>query len=323
MKAFLPLTFFLIIGIFADAQKPIDTTETPAIGGISQYITLKGADDSKPLLLFLCGGPGGSVIGVADQFTGKLQKEFVVVQWDQRETGKTLQLNASKAPLTVSLMEQDTHDLIDFLLRRFHRQKLYLMAHSWGTVLGFSIASKYPQSLYAYIAISPLIDQTRSERMTLDMLKEQAKKDANKKELDELSTVRVPFANWEQLYFARKWLFAYSGQPIADSDTAAVRGYLKGWADTWLAVWNEAIKENHFKDLPVLRCPIYFCAGRKDHQTNFSITEEYYNKLQAPKKQLFWFENSGHLIPNTEPDLLQDIVIQKILPATLNDPLIE
>jgi pimeloyl-ACP methyl ester carboxylesterase len=318
MKAPLPLIFFLIAGIFADAQKPIDTTETLTIGGISQYITLKGADGSKPLLLFLCGGPGGSVIDIADHFTGKLQKEFVVVQWDQRETGKTLQLNASKTPLTVSLMEKDTHDLIDSLLHQFHRQKLYLMAHSWGTVLGFSIAASYPQSLYAYIAISPLIDQTRSELMTLEMLKEKAKQDGNKRELDELSIVQVPFVNWEQLYFARKWLFSYSGQPIADSDTAAVRGYLKGWGDTWLTVWNEAIQQNHFKDLPILRCPIYFCAGRKDYQTNFSITEEYYNKVQAPKKQLFWFENSGHLIPNTESDLLQDIIIQKILPRTLN-----
>ena len=317
IKLLLPLTLFQIAGMFTYAQKTIDTTETLSIGGISQYITLKGADDSNPLLLFLCGGPGNSVIGVADHFTGKLQKEFVVVQWDQREAGKTLQLNASKTPLTVRLMEQDTHDLIDSLLRQFHRKKLYLMAHSWGTVLGFYIAANYPQCLYAYIAISPLINQTRSERMTLDMLKDRAKQTGNKAELDELSRVQVPFSTWEQLYFARKWLFAFSGQPIADSDTAAVRAFVKGWADTWLPVWNEAIGQDHFKDLPRVRCPIYFCAGRKDYQTNFSITGEYYEQLRAPKKQLFWFENSGHLIPNTEPDLLQNIIIQQILPATL------
>src|ERR1700685_337026 len=98
MKPLLPLTIFLITGLFTSAQKAIDTTETLLIGGISQYITLKGADDAKPLLLFLAGGPGSSVIQTADHFTGKLQKEFVVVQWDQRETGKTLQLNGSKTP---------------------------------------------------------------------------------------------------------------------------------------------------------------------------------------------------------------------------------
>jgi pimeloyl-ACP methyl ester carboxylesterase len=318
MKPFLPLAILLFAGIFVHAQKAIDTTETLSIGGISQYITLKGADETKPLLLFLCGGPGSSVIAMADHFTGKLQKNFVVVQWDQRESGMTLRLNASKTALTVALMERDTYELIDTLLRQFHQKKLYLMAHSWGTVLGFYIAARYPENLYAYIAISPLIDQTRSERMALEMLKEKARQDGNKKELDELSTVQIPFGNWEQMYFARKWLFSYSGQPIADSDTTAVQGFVKGWAATWLPVWNEAIQQNHFKDLPAIRCPVYLCAGRKDYQTNFAITEEYYDKLLAPAKQLFWFENSGHLIPNTEADLLQDIIIQKILPATLN-----
>jgi pimeloyl-ACP methyl ester carboxylesterase len=307
----------LLITVCGYSQKNIDSTENILIGGIKQFISIKGADDTKPLLLFLCGGPGNSVMETADKFTGKLQQHFVVVNWDQRETGKTLELNSSKVPLTVSLMENDTHELVEALLKQFGHQKLYIMAHSWGTVLGFYMADKYPERLYAYIAISPMIDQSRSERMGLAIMKKKGEQESNKKEVAELSTVQIPFANWEQLYYARKWLFAFSGQPVPDSDTAAVKNYLAGWGATWLSVWNEAVMQNHFKDLPVINCPVYFCAGRKDYQTNFSITEEYYNKLRAPKKELFWFENSGHLIPNSEPDKLQDIIIEKILPATV------
>ncbi len=73
--------------------------------------------------------------------------------------------------------------------------------------------------------------------------------------------------------------------------------------------------ENHFKDLAVVHCPIHFCAGRKDNQTNFTVTQAYFETIQSPHKALFWFEHSGHLIPNTEPDLLQEDIITKILPA--------
>jgi pimeloyl-ACP methyl ester carboxylesterase len=303
----------LLVSLSGFAQKAIDTTQVLIIGGIKQLISLKGTDISHPILLFLCGGPGGSVMDAADGFTSQLQKKFVVVEWDQRETGKTLQLNKSTLPLTLTLMKNDTKELIDALLAEFKQQKLYLMAHSWGTELGFFIAGKYPDLLYAYIAISPMTDQSRSERMALAMLKEKATQTGNARELEELSKVQIPFANGEQLYFARKWLFSFSGQPIADRDTAAMKEYVASWAKTWLPVWSEAIGENHFNDLDKINCPVYFCAGRKDYQTNFAITEEYYHLLKAPKKELFWFEHSGHLIPNTEPDLLQDIVIQKIL----------
>jgi len=221
----------LLVAINGFTQRAIDTSEYIQIGGIKQYISVKGADNTNPVLLFLCGGPGSSVMDVADKFTGKLQKSFVVVEWDQRETGKTLQLNSSPQPLTVSLMQRDTKELIDSLLVQFRQNKLYLMAHSWGTTLGLYIAGKYPELFDAYIAISPMVNQLQSEQMTLSMLKSKAEKEGNKTEVEELSKVQILFANWEQMYFARKWLFSFNGQSIGDSDTAAVKGYVAGWVD--------------------------------------------------------------------------------------------
>ena len=303
MKYFL---LFLFISNQCFCQNPLDKTEIITIGGIKQYVRIKGKDDSKPILLFLHGGPGSSVMGQADQMTGKLQQQFVVVHWDQRETGETLRLNKSSQPLTLDLFYNDTHDLIDSLLKRFQRPKLYLAGYSWGSVPGFYIADKYPGLLYAYIAISPVINQWESERMALDMLKEKMGKKAQK----ELTQVTIPFENAEQLYYHRKWLFN------ADGKRFATLGFVKGWGNTWFSVWKASCDINLFKSLPAINCPVYFFAGGKDYQTNHAIARDYFDTLTAPKKDFFLFEKSGHGLPETDPGLFQDIIIEKILPET-------
>ncbi len=180
-NVFLLMAFFTVSIAFA--QKPIDLQETILIGGINQYVTIQGKDDSAPLLLFLHGGPGRSVMSYAHKFTAKLQEHFVVIQWDQRETGKTRQLNTSPVPLTLSVFQNDTHLLIERLLKRFAHKKLYLVGHSWGTALGFYIAEKYPELLYAYIPIGAMVNQLESERIVLSLMKAESRKTANQKNI--------------------------------------------------------------------------------------------------------------------------------------------
>jgi pimeloyl-ACP methyl ester carboxylesterase len=310
MKVF-SLFFALAVYGFAKGQLPVDSTSVIVIGGIKQFISIKSRDNSKPLLLFLHGGPGGSVMGYSNKFTNKLQEHFIVVQWDQRETGKTLDLNRSSVPLTVDLFEEDTHALIDTLLRKFHQPKLYLVAHSWGTALGFRVVKKYPELLYAFIPVGPMINQLESERIILARMKEKAQQEKNYIQLRELSSVRIPFENGEQLFYHRKWLFHFSG-----SKTKLTRDYVVTWSARWLKLYNEASNENLFKTLPEISCPVYFFAGRNDYQTSSAITTEYYNQLLAPKKDLFIFEKSAHAVPTTEPSLFQQILIEKVLPQT-------
>jgi len=286
------------------SQTSIDSTGILTVGGIKQFVSIKGKDNRNPLLLFLHGGPGNSVIHYAEKFTHKLQEHFIVVQWDQRNVGKTLSLNKSPEPLTIALFERDTHQIIDSLLKRFHQPKLYLVGHSWGTFLGFYMAKNYPELLYAYIPICPMINQQESERITLAAMKDKASQAQNDGALRELSLVKIPFEDGEQLYFHRKWALDYMG-----SKAKITKTQVQEWALMWLPLFNEASKDNLFESAPALRCPVYFFVGRKDVQTNSGITEKYYNILDAPKKQLYWFERSGHSLPSTEPDLLQEIII--------------
>ncbi|HYE53815.1 MAG TPA: alpha/beta hydrolase [Chitinophagaceae bacterium] len=306
--------FLLLFSGRTSAQKPVSTKETIQIGGIKQYIRIKGQDDSNPLLLFLHGGPGGSLMNKADHITGKLQQRFVVVHWDQRETGETLRLNKSPEPLTLELFYNDTRELIDSLLKRFNRPRLYLVGYSWGSGLGFHIAGKYPELLYAYIAISPVINQWSSDSISLAMLRETMGKKAAK----ELSTVKIPFENADQLYYHRKWLLKHEGKKLVD--ITFPKSIVDAWASVWFTVWLQACDVNLFESLPAINCPVYFLAGEKDYNTNFNITREYYKKVTAPKKNIFLFEDIGHGVPETDPDLYQDIIIEKILPQTFTAP---
>jgi pimeloyl-ACP methyl ester carboxylesterase len=92
-----------------------------------------------------------------------------------------------------------------------------LVGFSWGTVLGLKMAQQYPNLLYAYVAVSQMVDQEKSEQLLLQRLKEQAATAKNQTALQELSLVRIPFENTDELYSQRKWLFHFTNNPVPDS----------------------------------------------------------------------------------------------------------
>ncbi|NLR68126.1 alpha/beta hydrolase [Chitinophaga varians] len=304
------LTLLLSFHVAAHAQSPLDYYDTLRIGGIRQVISVKGNPDG-PLLLFLHGGPGESRMPQAETISRELQPHALIVMWDQRETGKTLALNRAPLPVTLQQAEQDTYELVQALLQRFKRQKLYLMGESWGTVLGFHVAATHPELLQGLLVVCPVINQEPSEKMALEKMKTWAKENKNTLALRELSAVRIPFANSDQLYYSRKWMHAMDGQPY--SDTTMVRSYFATWSQTWLPPWNEAAAQNLLTSLPRLRCPVYFFLGGKDYQTNAQIAKSYYQKLIAPRKELYWFKDATHMVMITEADSIQKIIRDKIL----------
>jgi pimeloyl-ACP methyl ester carboxylesterase len=295
--------------MYAQSGWDLDTVK---IGGIGQVIARKGIKDG-PIILFLHGGPGSSKMKKADVFSNELQKHFMVVQWDQRESGKTLALNKTNGPIPLDLMVSDTHDLIDTLLKRGNQTKLYLAAESWGTVLGFRMAELCPGKLFAYLAFSPVTNQVESEKLLLSKLLDDAKATGNVAAQNELAGVKIPFDNAAQLYYLRKWWFRYDGHPIADKDTTLVKDYFKSWSDTWLPAWNSAMERNLLVTLPKVECPVYFFLGGKDYQTNCEIAKSYYKLLSAPKKEMYWFDNASHDVLVSDAPKVQRIIINEIL----------
>lgn len=297
--------------LFAQSQTSYDTI---TIGNIQQVISYTGSKD-LPIILFLHGGPGSSRMKQADVFSNILQEHFLVVQWDQRETGRTLALNKTSVPITLELMENDTYELINLLLKKFKQEKLYLVGESWGTVLGFKMTEKHPQLLNAYIAFSPVVNQIESEQILLEELKLFAKEKGNTIAQNELKAVELPYKDYEHLYFSRRWMLEYDGHQISDKDTTALKQYLGDWSKTWLRTWNQAMLQNLSEDLPKIDCPVYFFLGGKDLQTNFNVAKDYFKILQAPKKKIFLFKTAGHSVLTEEAEQVQTIIVEDILKA--------
>lgn len=299
----------LINNVLAQSQTRYDTL---SVGNIKQVVSYSGTQDA-PLILFLHGGPGSSRMKQADIFSADLQKKFMVVQWDQRGAGRTAALNQSPVPVTLKLMESDTYEIIKILLKKFSQKKLYLVGESWGTVLGFRMAEKHPELLNTYIAFSPVINQTKSEQMLLDQLKLHAKSESDTKAQEELNMVKIPFTDYEQMYYLRKWMFSYDGHPFAEKDLPLLKQFMEDWSKTWMPTWNEVMQQNLFRELPKINCPVYFFLGKKDLQTNFNVSKEYFESLKAPKKNIFIFENAGHSVLTEEAGQVQKIIINEIL----------
>nr|WP_315220553.1 alpha/beta hydrolase [uncultured Duganella sp.] len=289
----------------------IDQSFTPDIGGIKQFVEIKTDDANKPALLFLSGGPGSSMINNAAAFTEQLKKHFTIVQWDQRDAGKTLKLNPSPIKPSLARMESDTLEVIQFVRTELKQQKIYLLGSSWGNVLGFHIVKTHPELLSAYFAVNPVVSQLASEKELLETLKLHFKDNAAA--TGELAAVSLPFKTDEDLFHLRKWLFIKDGKAFAAS-TDFKSAFLQ-WSKAWSPVWNEVMAIDLTASLNKVDCPIYFLVGKNDIQTSTNITVRYAEALQAPKKELYLFEKSGHQIHRDEPEKFQATIIRTLAAA--------
>ncbi|WP_083287581.1 alpha/beta hydrolase [Janthinobacterium sp. HH106] len=304
--------FIALIPFYACKAQPvplaIDVLLTPDIGGIKQFVEIKTDDSNKPALLFLSGGPGSSMMKNADAFTAILKKRFTLVQWDQRDAGKTLKLNPSPSQPSVAQMEQDTYQVITFLQKELKQEKIYLLGSSWGNVLGFYIVKHHPELLHAYFASNPVVSQLESEKELLKTLKVHFKDNAVASQ--ELDSVSFPFASDESMFYLRKWLFYKDGKEFATSEGFKT-GFLQ-WSKTWSPVWNEVMNIDLPRTLKSVDCPVYFFVGKNDIQTSTRITQAYFETLKAPKKGLFFFDHSGHQIHQDEPVQFQEAIIKTL-----------
>lgn len=137
--------------------------EYPVINGIKQYIQIRGTDRKNPLLLFIHGGPGGSLAGLCHILQAEWEKKFTVVNWDQRNTCKTYYANKDKAAEiaktgTIEDFVRDIDEIIAYLHTVYEFDKLILMGFSWGTAIGAEYAKRHPENLSCYIGVGQFIN---------------------------------------------------------------------------------------------------------------------------------------------------------------------
>ncbi len=166
------LVVLLIIGIIAvrnynyfacyiDTDKGVDESEYVEINGQEQFITIRGRDASNPVILYLHGGPGSPDSSMTYIFTNELIDDYTVVCWDQRGCGRTYvrNKNIDKENETVTFDQAlaDVDTLTKYLKERFNQDKIVIMGHSYGSVLGSTYAYEHPENVEAFIGIGQFV----------------------------------------------------------------------------------------------------------------------------------------------------------------------
>ncbi len=301
----------------------VERLEKVHIGGIDQWVSIRGVDRANPVLLMLHGGPGFVSMPTSWYFQRGWEEYFTVIQWDQRGAGKTYLANdpsAVAATMTAERLIADTEEMIRWARNEFGKEKIFLLGHSWGSYLGLSVAQRHPEWLHAYIGMGQATDVLESERRGWRFAMDRARAAGNEEAIRELQSIAPYAAHGAALELPvvaiqRKWLGFYGGQVHGRTGgQAEAEGFALSpeYTDAELAsVWtaNELSEEKlfpavlraDFSNVTRLECPMLLFNGRHDYNVSASVAAEWFERLHAPIKHLVWFENSAHEIMNEEP----------------------
>ncbi len=298
------------------------------LGGEKQYVEMTGVSSENPVLLFLHGGPGWPQTPHLRYFNSDLTRSITLVSWDQAGCGKSFMNNPDPKNISVEQVISDAHELTLVLKKKFHKDKIYLAGFSWGSVIGLQLVKKYPDDYAAYFGISQVIDINRSITLSRSWIKEQAQLKGDKKMLKlvaQLEKQDTSLCKTTLDCFFKKYEFLtqYGGAihnkaaeaeiKIAETKYEDYKNYdwLKGFMFSCNRLGN-AVFETDLTSITKVYVPVYFFVGRHDWSLPTIVTEDFERKLTAPKKEIVWFENSGHEPLEEEPAIFNKAILDRI-----------
>ncbi|MFZ7095125.1 alpha/beta fold hydrolase [Luteimonas dalianensis] len=314
----------------------VQETYPARIGGIDQWISIRGQDRANPVILFVHGGPATPTIPSLWQFQRPLEDYFTMVNYDQRGAGKTYAANDPDAVSDTIHVQQFVADLIEVAEHtrdKLGKDKLVLMAHSWGTIPAMHAARQRPDLFHAYVGIGQVINVRDNERLSIAWGLEQARRHGNAEAVAEIESI-MPYPGdepitRERIVTARKWPQHYGGMaafrdetnlwfygaarlsPDYDADDRAALN--AGSLFTLGRVLDEFVQVdfNPVREFPV---PVVMFMGRHDYTTPSQLTAEWLQRVEAPYKQAVWFERSAHMPPWEEPGRFLVSLLEHVRP---------
>lgn len=281
------------------------------LNGREEWISIRGHNRENPVLLFLAGGPGGTQMAAVRHDLSELEKHFIVVVWDQPGSGKSY--GAGNMSLTVDTYIEDGYALTQYLCEQFQQEKIYLVGESWGSALGIFLAGEYPDSYHAMIGTGQMIDFLETENMDYDKALEIAQAQGDTDKIAKLeANGRPPYygsdVTWKSAEYLN-YLGAYMGRnpeihnggyntfrDIFSSEYGVIDkiNFLRGIVTTFNHVYPQLYGIDLRTKYPKLEVPVYFFLGRHDINAPAFLVEDYLAILEAPNKEIIWFEHSGH-----------------------------
>ncbi|MBD3336977.1 MAG: alpha/beta fold hydrolase [Candidatus Eisenbacteria bacterium] len=283
------------------ASPGIASLEEVELGGVPQWILIRGQDRSNPVLLFLHGGPGMPMMYLAHAFQRPLEDDFVVVQWDRRGAGKTFRKDLTPEELSVSRMLSDTEELVRLLRRRFGRDKVYLAGHSFGSYLGMLFARRHPELLHAFIGIGQVVDGEAARTIQEEFIRDRARATGRTEAIEEIdSKGHAAFESWlfefgAELKDASSWWpLLWTGIKAPEYSLLDAARVPQGSGFSSRHMSYDVVDGALIDHVTAVEIPVYFFTGRHDYTTPFALVENYLQVLDAPRKEIVWFEDSAH-----------------------------
>jgi pimeloyl-ACP methyl ester carboxylesterase len=304
------------------------------LGGFPQKIHLLGTSADKPVLLFLHGGPGIPNRHGVKKLTD-LCDAFTLAAWDQRGTGGSY-AGLDPKTLTLDRMVEDARELVEYLCKEFHQEKLFICGGSWGSELGTLLAFRHPEHLAGYIGYGQVVNGEKNEELSYRFALEKAQAAGDEKSIAILEKYGPPVKGQyreglEGLLAQRRVMKKYGGHstkkggyfktttlPILFSgeySLSDIRGILKGHKLVLSTLWPLIMDYDFPTQCHVFKIPYYIFQGRLDKNTPSELVQGFYDRIQAPDKDLIWFENSAHGPLSEEPEKFLKLLREKFLKA--------
>lgn len=307
------------------------------LGGVRQWISVRGADRDNPILLYLHGGPAAPMMPASWTFQRPWEDYFTVVQWDQRGAGRSYRENDpdTVAPtLAIDRYVADAVELIDWLRNAYGKRKVVLLGHSWGTVIGMRVLAERPDLLHAYVGIGQIIHPQADEAIGYRYALERAQAEGNREAVAELEAL-APYPGDDlrngRIDAQRKWVIHYGGHSAyredsgyyfraqrlsPDYDADDRRAIAAGSAltlDRVIGQWPSV----DFSRLRRVEAPVVMLMGRHDYTTPSRPVADWLAAVEAPYKHGAWFERSAHFAPLEEPGRTLLTLVQRVRPLAV------
>jgi pimeloyl-ACP methyl ester carboxylesterase len=315
-------------------SKPLRTIESATLGNVKQWITIRGDRANLPVLLYLAGGPGGSDLAWTRKYLAELEQHFVVVNWDQPGSAKSFRA-VDTATLTPERYLSDACELTEHLLQRFGQSKLYLLGHSWGSMLGMWMIQRYPQHYHAYVGTGQMVNTVENDVAGYELALKLLEEKGDQRTIERIKKTGVPpyrEGNLNLKYAVYGvTLYQYmkeqapgesgKGRPPMTMDMLRAWeyslmdkiNYYRGVFKTFNQMYPQLEAVDFEQQIPEVEVPVYFALGRWDTTAMSAIAARYFESLKAPYKELVWFEKSGHLPHYEEPKRFVQFMVERVL----------
>jgi pimeloyl-ACP methyl ester carboxylesterase len=321
--------------LLIDSPSGIQEALFVEIGGIEQWIQIRGEDRRNPVILILAGGPGNSLVPLTPVFRS-WEKQFTIVQWDQRGAGKTYGRNGpDHGPMTIDRMVRDGIELTLYLLEHIHREQLIVVGHSWGTVLGLLMVASRPELYAAYVGTGQVVAKEEKEEILYAELMKKVRAARDEAGIRALEAIGAPpYDTQEDLLVQREVSERYDTEaernlesdltPVVlfapDYSLLDILDFRRGSKFAGDAMYEEMLTYDARTLGPGIDVPFFIFNGDEDLITPAHLAREYFETVEAPMKDFVVLEGGGHSAILTMSDVFLRELVARVRPFADHEP---